>query len=148
MKHDTFEDLAFRAEFPPPAFHTAILRAQIRLLNERPDGVSYLTVGSTAWRNLTDEDRGEALALMLGSYAADVCVEANDQQHEERLAQDAADPGKGYLAEGDTSSLWDSVFANAEEVEVDRQSLMNVLCELELLQYRLAMRAQRPDAVG
>lgn len=139
MSLDSFDDLAMRAEYPPPAFHVAILRSQHKLLRERPDGVSHIAIGADAWRSLDDEQRDDALALMLNLYVSTVNTEENDR----RLEQDAADPGKTYLDAADVGTLWDSIHcAEVDPVEADRWALIRVLSELELLQHRLAMRDQ------
>lgn len=140
MDVDSFEDLAIRAEFPAPAFHIELLRAQTQLLRERPEGVSYFAIGTVAMASLTEEQRSEAYVLMIGHYATGICCEHNDQENAERLERDAADPATTYLGDIDVGILWDAVLdGKSESTECNREVLMNVLSELELLQHRLAM---------
>lgn len=148
MGIDAFQDLAFRAEFPPPAIWTEILRSQTLLLNETPDGVSFYAIGYDAWSRLNEEQRNEAFGLMLNSYATSICVSHNEREHEEELVEAAADPTMSYCDVGDLGALWDAVQgsdASVQFVEVERRSLMNVLSEIELLQHRIKMRDQQPS---
>lgn len=64
---------------------------------------------------------------------------------ETRVSKDEAarDTTHSYLDDVDVQALWDEALAPPDEdgaVSVGRQELINVLCELELLQHRLSMR--------
>ncbi len=148
VNDDVWRDLVWRAECPAQAIHVEILRAQTQLLRERPDGVSFFSIGSVAWASITQEQRREAFGWMLELYARTICSEANQRDHAEQLGRDAADATKTYIDSDDVHSLWDSVFSgnrDSEDCGANRDSLTNVLSELELLQHRLAMREpERP----
>lgn len=137
MSLDSFDDLAERAECPPPDIYTAVLRAQHKLHREHPDGISFDAIGIEAWNGLTPEQRFEALPTVLRYYA----IRVNDEEHARKLADDATDTATSYLEPADVPTLWDSILcAEVDPVEADRFALIHVLSELELLQHRLAMR--------
>jgi|GEM_PF-4246283 len=125
---------------------TPALYREVMAELETSDGVTFNAIGVVAWERLSGEQRREALPLLLGAYAL-TCFE------EERVRQRveaAEDPTRTYLGDHDTALLWDSVGTPAnqfDEVPADINALRNVMCELELLQHRLAMRdAERPAA--
>jgi hypothetical protein len=106
------------------------------------------TIGLQAWRELDAQAQAQQLPHLLGCYVRRVIDEENSRV----LDRVARDTGKSYLGDFDVVSLSDSLFSVRGllghgievEVEVDAESLANVLAELELLQHRLAMR----DAAG
>lgn len=130
MSHDEVEVL--------PPLYAAVLRSGDLLREEYPNGVSTETIGITAWNGLTNFQRSAELPHVLGTYVSRVYDEENSKVMERR----AADPAHTYLGDHDTAMLWDSAMDRPNEfheVPANREALMNVLCELELLQHRLAM---------
>ncbi len=105
-------------------------------------------IGLRAWHTLDAQARAQQLPHLLGCYVRRVI----DDENSKVLDRTARDTGKSYLGDVDVASLSDSLFPVRDllghgieiEVEVDAESLANVLAELELLQHRLAMR----DAAG
>lgn len=107
---------------------------------EYPDGYSTELPGRHAWDVLTEDERNAALKSLFSAYASVIHDEDSS-----RLITKAADDGTSYLAEWDVSMLWDSALSKPDEhdeVSADRAALLNVLCELELLQYRLNREGQ------
>lgn len=124
-----------------PPMYAAVLETQSRLLKEQPAGVDTQQIGIRAWESLTLAEQQEALPQLLASYVHVV----QDQEHDQRLDLEAEDTTHTYLDVADTSMLWDSATCGTDgETSVDRKSLINVLCEVELLTHRLAMR----DEIG
>jgi len=96
-------------------------------------------VAMCAWERLSGQQRREALPMLLTVFA----MRVHDEEHSRQLDAAARDETHTYLAEFDMAMLWDSAATPANafgEVPADIDSLRNVLCELELLQHRLAMR--------
>lgn len=96
-------------------------------------------IGEAAWERLTLAERCVALPHALGSYATSVFWE----QRERRLQQAASDPSHTYLEDCDIEVLQVCAGQDADEddyVPADKPSLVRALAELDLLQYRLAMR--------
>jgi hypothetical protein len=101
--------------------------------------VTFESIGLVAWERLSGAQRREALSDLLTVYATRVSEEESMRQ----LDRAAWDDTHTYLQEFDTAMLWDSASTPAnrfEEVPANADALRNVLCELELLQHRLAMR--------
>ncbi|MEU8151703.1 hypothetical protein [Nonomuraea sp. NPDC048901] len=111
---------------------------------EYPDGYSIELPGRHAWDSLTSKQREEALSSLFHSYALLI----HDEDNERRLDAKAND-GTSYLSPGDVSTLWEYVDDKPNkhgEVRADRAALMNVLCEIELLQHRLTRFQNRDDS--
>lgn len=122
-----------------PPLYAAILKIQTRLLSESNDGVDARQIGNAAWESLTFVERIEAMPQLLGAYVHVVY----EEERLKRLQQRAEDSAHTYLEDSDVSVLWDSALGVPDEdgeVAADRRALLNVLCELELLTHRLAMR--------
>lgn len=101
---------------------------------EYPNGYDITIVGEHAWSSLPDEHKQSTLR----GFFSDYWVAFNDQRNAERFDADSRD-GKHYADGTDVAIVWDAVLtADGEEATVYRQSLLNVLCELELLQHRIA----------
>lgn len=128
-----------------PPLYAAVLETGTRLMKQHPRGVSTETIGITAWNSLAPEQRREELGHVLGAYVSRV----HDEERTKTLEARAADPTHTYLDDHDVTILSDSTATTANdygEVLADRVALFNVLCELELLQHRLAMRTQQGGA--
>jgi hypothetical protein len=128
-----------------PPLYAAVLENSTRLLKQHPRGVSVDAIGLAAWMSLTAAERNEELPHVLGSYVTRV----HDEEGAKSLTERAVDPTHTYLAEGDKASLWDCATAVPDEhgeVTADRQALLNVLCELELIRHRLDMHEQKDGA--
>lgn len=127
-------------EYPP--MYGAVLATQRRLLAAHPGGVNTEEIGIQAWQSLTPEQQLSELRHVLGAYVHRVGEEENSKLLDTR----AADTTHTYLGDHDTSILWDTVLGvrpdKHNEVPAEREALLNVLCELELLQHRLAMREE------
>lgn len=105
--------------------------------------VSAESLGMVAWERLSGDQRRAALSTLLVTYVMRVHREESERQLEQAVWDDT----HTYLAEFDTAMLWDSVHTPAnkfDEVPADINSLRNALCELDLLQHRLAMRDAKP----
>lgn len=111
---------------------------------EYPDGYNIELPGRHAWDSLTTEQRAEALNSLFYAYALLI----HDEDNERRLDHDA-DNGTSYLKPGDVALLWEYTHAAHNEhgeVLVDHAALLNVLCEVELLQHRLTRFQNRDDS--
>lgn len=120
-----------------PAFYQAVLKA-FEDLPQQPSGVETKFLGMAAWHSLTREQQADQLPVVLGAYVQLV----HDEEHEMQAEEAAADSTRTYVRVEDIATLWDSVDDRQNqfgEVPAHRQALLNVLCELELLQHRLAM---------
>lgn len=136
MKPDEIETL--------PPMYAAVLETGNRLMRQ-PGGASTDTIGAAAWASLTDAERRAAMPNILGAYVSRV----HEEENVKRLRERAADPTHTYLADGDVASLWDSIASTPnghDEVIADSAALLNVLCELDLLLHRLAMRDRQGGA--
>lgn len=130
-------------ELPP--LYAAVLEARGRLLKQYPKGVSADAIGLTAWTSLTAAERRDELPHVLGSYV----IRVYDEEHSKTLTEHAADPTHTYLGDHDEAILWDCAVETPNgdgEVPANRRALLNVLCELELIRHRLAMRDQNGGA--
>lgn len=108
---------------------------------EYPDGYDVELPGRHAWSVLTPEQRAKALGSLFYAYWHLV----HDEDNERRLDKEA-DNGNSYLKPGDVSTLWEYTHDGADkqgECRADHAALMNVLCEVELLQHRLARLSQK-----
>lgn len=100
------------------------------------------TIGLRAWSRLTPEQRRRDWPNALASYVHQVMDEENAKQMD-RVERTVT----SYLRDHDVVLLTDALHSVRDlighgievELEVDAQSLANVLDELELLQHRLAM---------
>lgn len=122
-----------------PPLYAAVLENSTRLLNQHPRGISTDAIGLAAWNSLTATERRNELPHVLGAYVTRVHDEENTKTREVR----AADPTHTYLGDHDEAILWDCAAATPDEddeVPANRQAIVNVLCELELIRHRLAMR--------
>lgn len=122
-----------------PPLYAAVLATQDCLLRD-PAGTTFEEIGTVAWRSLTKAEQRGALPRVLGAYVHLV----HDEERARRLDREARDTTHTYLGEFDAGCLWDAATLSpdtAGEVPADRQALLNVLCELELLQHRLAILA-------
>lgn len=107
---------------------------------EYPDGYRIEIPGRHAWHAISDKDRAQALDSLFFAYA--ILIRDED---ESRRIEKAANDGTSYLGDHDMAMLWDSVALKPDEhdeVPAERSALINVLCELELLQYRLRKEDQ------
>ncbi|HZU54826.1 MAG TPA: hypothetical protein VFA06_03050 [Actinocrinis sp.] len=118
------------------------LRAQVlasaRLLLAPDRRVTMAELGRHAWARLTAQDRAAAVPELMATYITRVQREVAERVY----ANDAADAAVStYLRAIDVPMLWDSHQAagGSDEATVDRQALLNILCEIELLYHRLAM---------
>lgn len=128
-----------------PPLYAAVLENSSRLLKQHPRGISCDAIGLAAWTSLTVSERTAELPHILGTYVARVHEEENAKTCERR----AADPTHTYLGDFDEAALWDCAVDLPNEhgeVTADRQALLNVLCELELIRHRLAMRDAKDGA--
>jgi hypothetical protein len=128
-----------------PPFYAAVLENSSRLLKNYPRGISRDAIGLAAWTALAPIERRDGLPHVLGAYVGIV----HDEERTKNLAQRAADPTHTYLGDHDEAILWDCITAAPDEggeVSADRQSVLNVLCELELIRHRLEMRDQKDGA--
>lgn len=124
-----------------PPMYAAVVQATKRLLANLGDEASYEQIGMAAWETLHAVERITELPKVLAAYARRV----HDEEQLMRLEVTARDDAHTYLGEDDAAVLWDSTHHAPDvhgEIPVERQALLNVLCELELLQHRLAMRDQ------
>lgn len=124
-----------------PPFYAAVLETEALLCKQKPNGFSFEELGVKAWATLSLADKQCDLPYVLGAYARVV----RDERQERQRDQHAADLTHTYLDDSDTSVLWDATVGTPDEdgaVPALRDALLNVLCELELLQHRLAMRDQ------
>jgi len=113
---------------------------------EYPDGYDIQLPGRHAWSVLNEKERADALGPLFHAY----WLLLHDEDDERRLDK-AADAGTSYLKSGDVSTLWEYTNDGADEqgeCRADHAALMNVLCEVELLQHRLTRWEQtgKPDA--
>ena len=111
---------------------------------EYPDGYSIELPARHAWTALTSAQRDEALSSLFHSYALLI----HDEDNERRLDKEA-DNGTSYLKAGDVPLLWEYTNGSHNEhgeVPVDHAALLNVLCEVELLQHRLTRFSSRNDS--
>lgn len=111
---------------------------------EYPDGYNVELPGRHAWSALNQEQRAEALSPLFHAYWSLL----HDEDNERRL-DEQADDGTSYLKSGDVSNLWayaDDKPNEHGEIHADRASLVNVLCEIELLQHRLTRFTNRDDS--
>lgn len=116
-----------------PPLYAAVLETNKALYN----GMTTERLGLVAWGALTPLQQAEALPYILGVYVHRVY----EDERMRRLDRHAADTTHTYLDDADTLTLWDAVHdSSTDEVFTDRAALLNVLCEVELLQHRLAMR--------
>lgn len=111
---------------------------------EYPNGYNIELPGRHAWSALNQEQRDDALGSLFHAY----WLLINDEDNERRL--DArADDGTSYLRPDDVSTLWayaDDKPDDLGEIRADHASLVNVLCEIELLQHRLTRFQNRNDS--
>ena len=124
-----------------PPMYAAVLETENRLHKEHPGGFDMNLLGVKAWESLTLTEQYGALPGILGAYAHVV----REEENAKRLQRHAEDATHTYLDSHDVAMLWDSVACTPDadgEVPAERNALANVLCELELLQHRLAMRDQ------
>lgn len=115
--------------------------AVLRVLKDPADSGTTDEIGLRAWQSLSWDQRRGDLPFALGAYVGRVI----DDENSRRLDEAAADRTHSYLDDHDWASVWDSAMGDPDyhgDVEVNRQSLINVVYELELLQHRLAMRDQ------
>jgi hypothetical protein len=121
------------------ALYTAVLEATTELLipgaNLTPE-----QIGLAAWNRLTTEQRLHSVGDLLGCYVTRVHYEQNERAHQEA----ADDPSFATcLDDSDMASAWDAAADHdalppAEfETVVDRQVLINLLSEVDLLRRRL-----------
>lgn len=119
-----------------PPLYAAVLAVR----NERLDQpLTTQQLGAAAWGRLTLDQRREALTHALSAYASTVFYEEREKQ----LQRYAADPSKSYLQDCDVLVLEGCAARDADEddyVPADKDALMNVLSELDLLQHRISMR--------
>lgn len=128
-------------ELQTPPLYQAILDVTA----ENGDGECTLdAIGMVAWERLSGVQRRDALSSLLTVYVTRV----REEESSLRLERAAGDDTHTYLAEFDMAMLWDAALTPANafgEVPADIDALRNVLCELELLQHRLAMRDADPS---
>jgi hypothetical protein len=120
-----------------PPLYAATL-AEFKRLVTNGNGATFEEIGMAAWRRLSARDQNAAFPCALGAYV----MRVREEEQAKRLDTHATDPTHTYLDEHDTAILWDSVHGRPNddcEVLADRQALMNVLCELELVRHRLNM---------
>lgn len=100
-------------------------------------GYGVAMIGRMAWANLPDQDKPATLDGFFTSY----WMTLFDEEREDRLAREARSD-TSYAEPSDIADLWTCIHETKGSPEciddVPRQSLMNVLSELELLQHRLA----------
>jgi hypothetical protein len=111
---------------------------------EYPNGYTIELPGRHAWLTSTPAEREAALDSLFYAY----WLLIHQEDTERRLERDVED-STSYLSASDTAVLWDCVHGSAtdqEEIPAYRQSLINVLCELELLQHRITC-LERSDAM-
>jgi hypothetical protein len=111
---------------------------------EYPDGYDVELPGRHAWSVSTEAQRADALGSLFHAY----WVLLHDEDNERRLDV-KADDGTSYLKPGDVATLWTYTEDRPNEhgeVRADRGLLMNVLCEVELLQHRLTRFTNRDDS--
>jgi len=110
-----------------------------RLLLTPGRSVPVDEIASHAWAHLTEQQRADAVSVLMTSYASQVHYEQAEQSH----TRAASDPDvTTYLGDFDMAMLWDThadTTSGPDETTVDRRALLNVLCEVELLRHRLAM---------
>jgi hypothetical protein len=129
-------------EFLPPLY-AAILDVVGRALVNDGDSVSLEGAGLQAWQHLSPVERAESLPALLGAYTRLV----HDEETSKRMERRANDSTHTYLDDLDTTLLWEATQSPADrqgQVRAERNALLNVLCELDLLQHRLAMRDADP----
>lgn len=129
-------------ELPP--LHVAIQRTWNSITARGQNNASDTEIGMRAWSQLTFDERLSQIPFLLGCYVRRVF----DEEAAKRMVRAAEDRTHTYLDEHDMASAWDSAMGDPDhhgDVEVSRESLINILCEVELLQHRLAMR-DREDA--
>ena len=135
MTAETFTtDPGDAAELSP--LHRQVLDSATKLLEPgRPIG--YDVIGRHVWERLSAQQRADSIPELLVAYVAKIQYEALQREY----AQVAAGPATNtYLGDDDTTLLWEALTESddsQEHVTVDRQALLNVTCELELLQTRL-----------
>lgn len=127
----------FHADDIPSPLYTAVLRVL-----RGSEGETTTEVGLRAWWLLPVEQRLEELPNALGAYVARVA----DEERSRQMDEVAVDRTHTYLDGHDMAMAWDAALADPDqhdEIPVDRQALINILCEVELLQHRLAMRERQ-----
>lgn len=118
-------------------FYREFMKARALFEAQFPNGgYGVALVGRHAWANLADEHKPATLDILFTDY----WMRVHDEEREMRLSRASRD-GTSYITPSDPADLWLYIHeakGDPEEIEVPRQQLMNVLCELELLQHRLA----------
>lgn len=111
---------------------------------EYPNGYDVELPGRHAWSVLNAEQRADALGSLFYAYWSLLRDEDNERRLDAR-----ADDGTSYLSPADVSTLWECMDDQPNEhgeVRADRAALLNVLCEVELLQHRLTRFQNRDDS--
>jgi len=122
-----------------------VLDSATRLLEPgRPVGMDV--IARHAWDRLTPQQRADSIPELLVCFVTRVQYESLQQEY----AKVAAGPDTTtYLGDHDMTILWDALAESRDDQEtitVDRQALLNTLCELELLRHRLDMaRSESPQ---
>lgn len=122
-----------------PPLYAAILQTWDEITTDGGDGAPTTEIGLRAWSKISTDQRLGELPGILGCYVTRVF----EEQEAARLDRDAVDRTHTYLGDHDTASAWDSAMGTPDQhgdVEVSKQALINILCELELLQHRVDMR--------
>lgn len=126
-----------------PLYRQVLDSATTLLEPGRPIGMDV--IARHAWSRLTPRQRADSIPELLVSYVARIQYESLQREY----ANVAAGPETNtYLRDHDMTVLWDVLTESRddqEEVTVDRQALLNVLCEIDLLRHRLDMARGEAD---
>jgi hypothetical protein len=133
---DAFDEIAGR--FNQSAALFAQVRESAQHLAAQGQGGNPFVVAVHAWEQLAESDRDDAVPMMLVGYVARVLVDEKD-----RTAQVAAGDVTTCLGEFDQVRAWGAAVnpgaVPSTETTIDRQILINILNELDLLRRRLRL---------
>lgn len=125
-----FEDIV-SADADSTGLVAAVREATAELLREQPNGADVVAIGHRAWKQLTPVQQARALDLLFHAFV----LQLTDEDQTSRLA-DASASVKSYL-QGALSAA--RPIDDDTTVTVNAADLSNVLDELALIRYRLAM---------
>lgn len=130
-------------ELPP--LYTAVLAAMNATRAAGSEPMRLDDIGQAAWNSLTPYKRRAALPSILGIYVQRVI----DEQHALAADHDAHNPDlHTYLDPADEAIAWDAYHDDNStgQSTIERDTLLNILCELDLLRHRLDMARRQNEA--
>lgn len=131
-----------------PLYTAVVLATQVLAAAARPMTIDE--IGQAAWQAITPHQRDAALPTVLGAYVQRV----QDDIRAHGAQRDAADANlHSYLHDTDEAMAWDAYHDDLEgrtigkhATGIDRDTLLRILSELELLRHRLDMARAATDA--